>query len=419
MTGVPRSIAEHRLNIREGYSPVRQKKRGQAPERNKAIQEEVEKLVDAGIMKEVHYHSWLSNPVMVKKSRTESWGDGAAREKPTIIRDITEKFKTLRQIKNIKTRRGVLSFAYPRCNQGRAEVNGNISKFKQILVKISRKNPLPFFKNLKNCTKRAIFIGHQKPKEAFKANEKSFITELQSLLLQGKQLRELIIPWLQQIEAIQRGLKTEREGSAITSNYICSATSTEAGIQIYWKKCWKWKEESSDELMAEPEVLPEPWTLFTDGSSCVDGSGAGAREELKEKSIHEKEILDIVEEEGNTWMTPIREYLTKEILLEDKKKARAVRRKAVRFGLPGEIISDNGKRSADNPFGKIGVKKKCGMPMLLLPGLKGDWIEELPLVLWLPYNDQVKQRGNHLFSLTSARCCHPAVNRHASLRTQR
>ncbi|GKA08176.1 reverse transcriptase domain-containing protein [Tanacetum coccineum] len=29
--------------------------------------EEVEKLVDAEIIKEVHYHSWLSNPVMVKK----------------------------------------------------------------------------------------------------------------------------------------------------------------------------------------------------------------------------------------------------------------------------------------------------------------------------------------------------------------
>ncbi|GJS91259.1 reverse transcriptase domain-containing protein [Tanacetum coccineum] len=52
-------------------------------------------------------------------------------------------------------------------------------------------------------------------------------------------------------------------------------------------------------------------------------------EELKEKSINEKEILDVVQEEGNTWMTPIREYLTKEILPEDKKKARAVRRKAV------------------------------------------------------------------------------------------
>ncbi|GJR91309.1 reverse transcriptase domain-containing protein [Tanacetum coccineum] len=67
MTGVPRSIAKHRLNIWEGYSPVRQKKRGHAPERAKAIQVEVHKLVEAGIMREVYYHEWLSNPVMVKK----------------------------------------------------------------------------------------------------------------------------------------------------------------------------------------------------------------------------------------------------------------------------------------------------------------------------------------------------------------
>nr|GEU68219.1 hypothetical protein [Tanacetum cinerariifolium] len=64
MTGVPRSVAEHRFNIREGYSPVRQKKRGQAPECAKAIQAEVQKLVEAGIMREVYYHNWLSNPGM-------------------------------------------------------------------------------------------------------------------------------------------------------------------------------------------------------------------------------------------------------------------------------------------------------------------------------------------------------------------
>ncbi|GJU49830.1 hypothetical protein Tco_1219385 [Tanacetum coccineum] len=56
MTGVPRHIAEHRLNIREGYSPVRQKKRGQAADRNQATPKEVRKFVEAGIMKEVHYH---------------------------------------------------------------------------------------------------------------------------------------------------------------------------------------------------------------------------------------------------------------------------------------------------------------------------------------------------------------------------
>ncbi|GKF20033.1 hypothetical protein Tco_0068671, partial [Tanacetum coccineum] len=34
-------------------------------------------------------------------------------------------------------------------------------------------------------------------------------------------------------------------------------------------------EESPDELMAELKELPEPWTLFTDWSSCIDGSKAG------------------------------------------------------------------------------------------------------------------------------------------------
>nr|GEU90068.1 reverse transcriptase domain-containing protein [Tanacetum cinerariifolium] len=51
---------------RRGYSPVRQKKRGQAPERAKAIQAEVQKLVEAWIMREVYYHDWLSNQVMIQ-----------------------------------------------------------------------------------------------------------------------------------------------------------------------------------------------------------------------------------------------------------------------------------------------------------------------------------------------------------------
>ncbi|GKD47814.1 hypothetical protein Tco_1276790, partial [Tanacetum coccineum] len=43
-------------------------KKGQALDRAKAIQAEVQKLVGAGIMREVYYHDWLSNPVMVKKN---------------------------------------------------------------------------------------------------------------------------------------------------------------------------------------------------------------------------------------------------------------------------------------------------------------------------------------------------------------
>ncbi|GKA37650.1 reverse transcriptase domain-containing protein [Tanacetum coccineum] len=252
------------------------------------------------------------------------------------------------------------------------------------------------------------------------------------------------------------------------------------------------EEDSLDTLIEVEKELPEPCILFTDGSSCTDGSGAGLIltnlegmeftyalrfrfdatnneaeyealiaglriaeqmgvknlqanvktltssfkafsirqvprsenkkadalskiastsfahlskqvlvEELKEKSISEAEILAVVEEEGDTWMTPIFEYLTEETLPADEKKARAVRRKsqrfavingilykkifsrtmatvrgatpsklrpkgntrgilqhAHRFGLPGEIISDNRKQFQDNPF-KDWCEKLC------------------------------------------------------------
>ncbi|GJZ58650.1 reverse transcriptase domain-containing protein [Tanacetum coccineum] len=152
-------------------------------------------------------------------------------------------------------------------------------------------------------------------------------------------------------------------------------------------------------------------------------------EELKEKSISELEILAVVEEEGDTWMTHIFEYLMEETLPADVKKSRAVRRplqanyvlreihegscsmhagirsvvaKALkigpgkvkflivaidyftkwikakpvatiadnqikkfawdnivyRFGLLGDIISDNGKQFQDNPF-KDWCEKLC------------------------------------------------------------
>nr|GEU82579.1 reverse transcriptase domain-containing protein [Tanacetum cinerariifolium] len=43
-------------------------------------------------------------------------------------------------------------------------------------------------------------------------------------------------------------------------------------------------------------------------------------EELKEKSINEKEVLAVVKEEGCTWMTPFYKYLTKEILQKQRRR---------------------------------------------------------------------------------------------------
>ncbi|GJS09475.1 reverse transcriptase domain-containing protein [Tanacetum coccineum] len=411
----------------------------------------------------------------------------------------------------------VLSLPSPRCIKDVQKLNGKLASLNRFLSKSAEKS-LPFFKTLKNCTKKSDFQWTPEAEEAFKQMKK-LIAELPTLTA-PREREELIIYLAAAKEAISAVLMTDREGRQIPVyfvsrtlrgpevNYtpmeklVLALLSASKRLKRYFQahtvvvitsqpikqllssseisgRMLKWKfelegydiqyrprtaikgqiladfiverpeEESPDELMAEPEVLPEPWTLFTDGSSCVDGSGAGLIltnpegaeftyamrfrfdatnneaeyealiaglriaekmgiknlqanvdsrlvanqvngsyiakesgmvqylnkvktlaksfkefsikqiprsenkkadalskiastsfahlnkqvlvEELKEKSINEEEILDIVEEEGNTWMTPIQEYLTKEILPEDKKKARAVRRKATKY----------------------------------------------------------------------------------------
>ncbi|GJY59559.1 reverse transcriptase domain-containing protein [Tanacetum coccineum] len=56
-------------------------------------------------------------------------------------------------------------------------------------------------------------------------------------------------------------------------------------------------------------------------------------EELKEKSMNEVEVLAIVEVEGDSWMTPIQEYLNNETLPAEREKARSIKRKSQRFAI--------------------------------------------------------------------------------------
>ncbi|GJX68019.1 reverse transcriptase domain-containing protein [Tanacetum coccineum] len=63
------------------------------------------------------------------------------------------------------------------------------------------------------------------------------------------------------------------------------------------------------------------------------------KQRSKEKSIDKKKELAVVEEEGRTWMTLIYEYLTKDILPKEKRKARAIRRKAGRYVMTNEVLN--------------------------------------------------------------------------------
>ena len=67
MGGIDPAVITHRLNISPSFKPVKQKRRSFAPERQKPIDEEVNKLPQAKAIQEVEYPDWLANMVLVKK----------------------------------------------------------------------------------------------------------------------------------------------------------------------------------------------------------------------------------------------------------------------------------------------------------------------------------------------------------------
>jgi hypothetical protein len=67
MKGILREVAEHKLNIKPGLKPVKQRLRRFNDEKCNVIDEEIMKLLSAGFIREVFHLEWLANPVLVKK----------------------------------------------------------------------------------------------------------------------------------------------------------------------------------------------------------------------------------------------------------------------------------------------------------------------------------------------------------------
>ncbi|GJY96494.1 reverse transcriptase domain-containing protein [Tanacetum coccineum] len=412
-----------RHNLDEGCSPVRQKKRSQAPERNKAIQEEVEKLVDAGIIisnlqrlvdkafqKQIGRNLEVYVDDLVIKSRTED----------EIMRDIKEMFKTLREInmklnpkkctfrieegmflgykvntKGIKVCpnkvEAVLSLPSQKCLKDVQKLNEKLASLNRFLSKSAEKS-LSFFKTLKKCTKKSDFQWTTEAEVAFK-QMKRLIAGLPTLTA-PKEKEELIMYLAAAQEDVSAVLMTEKEAKQVPVYFVSRAlqgleinyTSMEKLVlalvhankrlkryfqahmvivitdqpikQVLSKpkaagRLQKWSielgeyeiqyrprtsikgqilensivERSEDETGATPmeieEELPDPWVLFTDGSFCVDGSGAG---------------LILINPEGMEFTYALRFRFNEEILPEEKGYARAIRRKARRYAIINGVL---------------------------------------------------------------------------------
>jgi hypothetical protein len=72
LMGVSRDIIEHKLQVNPSAKLRKQRLRKISNEKVAAAKKEVQKLLDAGFIHEIHYPSWLTNVVMVKK-RNGKW----------------------------------------------------------------------------------------------------------------------------------------------------------------------------------------------------------------------------------------------------------------------------------------------------------------------------------------------------------
>nr|GEX93150.1 reverse transcriptase domain-containing protein [Tanacetum cinerariifolium] len=436
-------------------------------------------------MREVYYHDWLSNPVMVKK-HDGSWRmcvdfmdmnkacpqdcyplpeidwkveslcgypfkcfldaykgyhqiqlAEADEEKTAFHTGQGETFRTLRKV-NIKlnpkkcsfglaegvflgyvvTPEGikpcsdktaaVLQLPSPRTIKEVQSLNGKLASLNRFLSKSGEKS-MPLFQTLKKCIKKSGFQWTVKAEQAFR-QLKQHLSEL-PLLVAPKPREELIIYLFATYGAISAVLMTER-GMVQTPIYFISRALQ--GLELNYSLMEKLvlpRTSVKGQILADffiempgdvsqdvpvAETQKEPWTLFTDGSSCVDGSGAGfiltspegieftytlrfqfttsnneadgfttfsisqaprsknkkpdalsknastsfvhlskqvLVEVLKDKSIKEKEVTTVIEEDGPTWMTQLVDYLKGGVLTGDKKEARKLRLKARQYEL--------------------------------------------------------------------------------------
>nr|GEZ26553.1 reverse transcriptase domain-containing protein [Tanacetum cinerariifolium] len=401
MTGVPWHIAEHILNVREGCLLVRQKKKGQGTERNKAISEEVKKLVEADIIKEVHYHSWLSNPVMVKK-HDDSWRmcmdfkdlnktclkDEEDEEKMAFItsQGIFCYLKMPFGLKNAGATYQQAEMAFKGMKQLIAELpmlTAPKEKEELIMYLAATKESINAVLMTKRDGKQVpiYFVSRalQGPEINYTPMEKLILALLSEnttqyrpkALIKGQIMADFIVERLEddtpdtsmedsliitnpegmeftyalrfrfnatnnetEYETLIAGLRVARPmgvqnlqanvDSRLIANQVNGIyIAKESSMIKYLEKVknlastfkgFSIKQIPRGENKKADALSKITYTSFTHLSKQV------LVKELREKSIDEKEILAVVEEERHIWMTPVYEYLMEGILLEEKRK---------------------------------------------------------------------------------------------------
>ncbi|GJQ93741.1 reverse transcriptase domain-containing protein [Tanacetum coccineum] len=342
----------------------------------------------------------------------------------------------------------VMKLQSPQTLKEAQSLNGKLASLNMFLSKSAEKT-LPFFKTLKRCVKKSDFQSTPEAERAFQnmknGSSKRGPFDGKGLTASTSLFREscLVNPRNQ----LQFNEKTSFSVSARHEEAEEILPSTPGGADFFAET--PDKEGPLIKVQAE-EAIHEPWTLFTDGSSCLEGSGAGliltspegeeftyALRKCDDCQTHRpvprnpqqkltpitspwplyKWGIDISgpfpEAQGKVKLLIIAiDYFIKWI--EAKPVATITGRQVkkfvwdnivYRFGLSGEIISDNEKQFRDNPFKdryeKLNIKQRfasvkhpqtngqveranCGLGEGIKARLGEDnrnWVEEVPHIM--------------------------------------
>nr|GEV44555.1 reverse transcriptase domain-containing protein [Tanacetum cinerariifolium] len=329
MTGVPRSIAKHRLNIRNGCQLIRQKRRGHAPDRNKAIQEEVAKLVQAKIMRKVHYHDWLSNPVM----------------------------------DNINTRLEV---------SNKSRINKQFSQNNQAMKLTCQRFKVqgPNTSTHQRIPPNTDGEGGR-GKDGFSTNQGVFCYTKMSFGLKN-------------VGVTYQRLVDKAFEKQIGRNLDVLRTSSRG--QVFADFIAERPDEKGPPMEAPAEkVTPEPWTLFTDGSSCLKGSGDGlilTSLEGEEFTYALRFEFDASNNEAEYESLVAGLWIAEQMGLNIKQRFASVKHPQT-----------SGQVERVNHILGEGIKARLGED-------NKNWIEEVSHVLWAHRTMIKMSNGDTLFSLT-------------------
>ena len=72
MSGIDAKVMCHRLHIDKNFKPIKQKPRRITLEKEKVVEEEVQKLLKARAIRKAQFPEWISNPMAIRK-KNRKW----------------------------------------------------------------------------------------------------------------------------------------------------------------------------------------------------------------------------------------------------------------------------------------------------------------------------------------------------------